>query len=324
MTYGSLDNISVCYEKDKYILQGLSLDIKEGELLSLLGPSGCGKSTTLRAIAGFVPITSGKFILGGDEMTNVAIHNRDFGLVFQSYALFPHMTVFENVAFGLKMRKMKRDEIEKKVTRMLEICDLSELRDRFPENMSGGQRQRVALARALVIEPKLLLLDEPLSNLDAQLRYQMRSEIRRIQQKLNMTTIFVTHDQEECFAISDRVAIMNNGVIEQLDRPEEIYSNPKNEYIARFVGFENFVDASNFDTKKNGLAAFRSKDIQISDEGKYKGLVTSIEFLGEKYKLMVTTDMGTLIISTDKKVNINEEIRFNIYEEAIKFLGGNE
>ncbi len=323
MTYSRLDNISVSYEKDKYILQGLSLDIKEGELLSLLGPSGCGKSTTLRAIAGFVPISSGKFLLENKDMTNVPIHKRDFGLVFQSYALFPHLTVFENVAFGLKMRKMKKDEIEKKVTRMLEICNLSDLRDRFPENMSGGQRQRVALARALVIEPKLLLLDEPLSNLDAQLRYQMRSEIRRIQQKLNMTTIFVTHDQEECFAISDRVAIMNKGVIEQLDSPEEIYSNPKNEYIARFVGFENFVDAKFFDPTKEGLAAFRSKDVKICEDGKYKGLVTSIEFLGEKYKLMVTTDMGTLTISTNQKVNINEDIRFNIFEESIKFLGGN-
>ncbi|MDO5026497.1 MAG: ABC transporter ATP-binding protein [Tissierellia bacterium] len=323
MTYGKLDNISVSYEKGKNILQELSLDIHEGELLSLLGPSGCGKSTTLRAIAGFVPISSGNFYLENKDMTNVAIHKRDFGLVFQSYALFPHLTVYENVAFGLKMRKMKKKEIEKKVYRMLEICNLTELRDRFPENMSGGQRQRVALARALVIEPKLLLLDEPLSNLDAQLRYQMRSEIRRIQQELNMTTIFVTHDQEECFAISDRVAIMNKGIIEQLDKPEEIYSNPKNEYIARFVGFENFVDARVFDDNKEGLATFRSKDIDILEDGRYKGKVTSIEFLGEKYKILVTTDMGTLTISTNKKVAINEEIRFNIHEQAIKFLGGN-
>ena len=322
MSYGKLENICVSYEKGDDILKGLNLDINKGELLSLLGPSGCGKSTTLRAIAGFVEISEGKFILDGEDLTKTPIHKRDFGIVFQSYALFPHMTVYDNVAFGLKMRKMDKEEIHKKVIRMLEICNLEEFVERFPENLSGGQRQRVALARALVIEPKLLLLDEPLSNLDAQLRYQMRSEIRRIQQKLNMTTIFVTHDQEECFAISDRVAIMNNGVIEQLDSPENIYSRPKNEYIARFVGFENFIDGKIFG--EENLAAFRSKDIEIDEEGKYEGVVTSVEYLGEKYKMLVRTDMGTLTISSDKKVKVNEEVKFNIDKKNINFLGGSK
>lgn len=322
MSYGRLESISVSYDKKTNILQGLDLEIYEGELLSLLGPSGCGKSTTLRAIAGFVEISEGKFILGGEDMTHVPIHKRDFGIVFQSYALFPHLTVFENVAFGLKLRKMDKQTIESKVANILDICDLTALRDRHPENMSGGQRQRVALARALVIEPKLLLLDEPLSNLDAQLRVQMRSEIRRIQQQLNTTTIFVTHDQEECFAISDRVAIMNKGVIEQLGRPEEIYHHPKTEYIARFVGFENFVDASKIDPSKQGLCAFRSEGVEIRPDGRYSGRVISIEYLGDKYKIMVESDMALLTISTVNKVDVNQAISFDICSNAIKFLEG--
>lgn len=324
MSYGRLDSISVSYDKKTNILQGLDLEIYEGELLSLLGPSGCGKSTTLRAIAGFVEISEGKFILDSTDMTNVPIHKRDFGIVFQSYALFPHLTVFENVAFGLKLRKMDKQTIESKVSKILEICNLTELRDRHPENMSGGQRQRVALARALVIEPKLLLLDEPLSNLDAQLRYQMRSEIRRIQQQLNITTIFVTHDQEECFAISDRVAIMNKGLIEQLGTPEEIYHNPKTEYIARFVGFENFVEASKIDPQKRGLCAFRSEAVEIKEGGKYAGRVKSIEYLGDKYKIMVESDMALLTISTLDKVEVNELISFDISSNSIKYLEGKQ
>ncbi len=322
MSYGKLENISVSYDKKNNILKGLNLDIYEGELLSLLGPSGCGKSTTLRAIAGFVPISEGRFLLENKDMTNVPIHKRDFGIVFQSYALFPHLSVFENVAFGLKMRKISKEVIKEKVMAMLDICNLTDFKDRYPANMSGGQRQRVALARALVIEPKLLLLDEPLSNLDAQLRYQMRSEIRRIQQKLNITTIFVTHDQEECFAISDRVAIMNQGIIEQLDNPEEIYNNPKTAYIAKFVGFENFIDLSMIDSRKSGLCAVRSKDIRIDENGNFRGIVESVEFLGEKYKIMVKTDMGQLIISSNKRVLVDEEISFHIEENSLKILEG--
>lgn len=319
MRYGKLNNISVSYDGKVKILENLNLEINEGELLSLLGPSGCGKSTTLRVIAGLIPASEGTFILNEKDMTNTPIHKRDFGLVFQSYALFPHMTVFENVAFGLKMRKLDKNSIKEKVEEILEICNLLELKDRYPENMSGGQRQRVALARALVIEPKLLLLDEPLSNLDSQLRYQMRSEIRRIQQKLNTTTIFVTHDQEECFAISDRVAIMNKGVIEQLDTPEEIYNNPKSEYIAKFVGFENFIDSSIFG-KNSKVAAIRSENIIVKGDGKYSGRVISVEYLGEKYKILVESEIGTVTISTLEKVKLNDVISFEIDEKAIKFL----
>ena len=189
------------------------LDVYKRQV-SLLGPSGCGKTTTLRVIAGFIIPSSGQLFVDTEEMTKVPVHKRNFGLVFQSYALFPHLSVYENVAFGLKLRKMEKAEMDRKIKEILEVCDLTEYAQRFPKQLSGGQRQRVALARALVIEPRLLLLDEPLSNLDAKLRLNMRVEIKRLQKKLGITTVFVTHDQEECFSISDKVAVMNGGVIE--------------------------------------------------------------------------------------------------------------
>lgn len=198
-----LENIDVSYDGKNNILENLNLKIKKGELVSLLGPSGCGKTTTLRVVAGFIEPTGGKVMLDNEDYTKMPVHKRNFGLVFQSYALFPHLTVEENVAFGLKMKKMSKDEINKKVSEMLEVVDMSHLAKRYPKELSGGQRQRVAIARALVIEPSLLLLDEPLSNLDAKLRLKMRVEIRKLQQKLGITTLFVTHDQEECFSISD-------------------------------------------------------------------------------------------------------------------------
>ena len=242
MAFMSLNGIDVSYDKKKQILKGLNLEVEEGELVSLLGPSGCGKSTTLRVVAGFIDPQGGTFTLDGEDMTKVPVHKRQFGLVFQSYALFPHLSVYDNVAFGLRTRKMDKDLIDRKVREILEVCGLTELADRFPKQMSGGQRQRVALARALVIEPKLLLLDEPLSNLDAKLRLSMRVEIKRLQKRLGITTLFVTHDQEECFSISDKVAVMNGGVIEQFDTPENIYKRPATEFVARFIGFENFLE----------------------------------------------------------------------------------
>ena len=213
----TLKDIDVCYDKKKQVLKGLNLEVEEGELVSLLGPSGCGKTTTLRVVAGFIEPQSGIFSLDGADLTKVPVHKRNFGIVFQSYALFPHLSVYDNVAFGLKIRKLDKAEMDRKVKDILEVCGLTEFADRFPQQMSGGQRQRVALARALVIEPKLLLLDEPLSNLDAKPRINMRMEIKRIQKQLGITTLFVTHDQEECFSISDKVAVMNRGVIEQYD-----------------------------------------------------------------------------------------------------------
>ena len=255
MAFMTLNQIDVSYDKKKQILKGLDLKVEKGELVSLLGPSGCGKSTTLRVVAGFIDPQGGTFTLDGEDMTRVAVHKRNFGLVFQSYALFPHLSVYDNVAFGLRTRKMDKETIDKKVKDILEVCGLTELAQRFPKQMSGGQRQRVALARALVIEPKLLLLDEPLSNLDAKLRLSMRVEIKRLQKKLGITTLFVTHDQEECFSISDKVAVMNNGVIEQFDTPENIYRRPATEFVARFIGFENFLEM-----ERDGVHVYRVPD----------------------------------------------------------------
>lgn len=318
MSYVELKDIRVSYDNKADILKDLNLSIEKGELVSLLGPSGCGKTTTLRVIAGLIEPNDGEFVVDNQNLTKVPVHKREFGMVFQSYALFPHLTIKENVAFGLKLRKEKKQNIEKKVSDILAITGLEELGNRYPKQLSGGQRQRVALARALVIEPKLLLLDEPLSNLDAKLRLQMRIEIKRIQSQLGITSVFVTHDQEECFSISDKVAVMNKGVIEQYDTPEEIYKNPKTEFVARFIGFENFfkleptedwkykaVDGTVFESTRQwrpakGTGTIRPEDIEIANgtESKTNNMVTGKikvrTFLGKSYQYEVETSIGTL------------------------------
>lgn len=262
MEYLSLQNISVAYEKNT-ILKDFSLNIQEGELISLLGPSGCGKTTTLRLIAGFLEAKDGKFMFKGKDYTKMPVNKRNFGFVFQSYALFPHMTVFDNVAYGLRLRKVDKAEIGKRVLAMLEIVNLKGFEKRFPGELSGGQRQRVAIARALVIEPDLLLFDEPLSNLDANLRVNMRVEIRRIQKQLGITTVYVSHDQEECFSISDKVAIMNKGIIEQLDAPANIYKYPATEFVARFIGFNNFIEFGTMKLDGNVMTLQGQGDVRL-------------------------------------------------------------
>jgi putative spermidine/putrescine transport system ATP-binding protein len=222
-------------------VDGLTLEVKRGEFLSFLGPSGCGKTTTLRMIAGFVEPDEGTISIMGKDMTDSPPHKRNLGMVFQNYALFPHMTVFDNVAFGLKMRKFGAAERKRRVEQALELVQLSALQRRYPRQLSGGQQQRVALARAIVIEPYVLLLDEPLSNLDAKLRKAMQTELRDLQQRLGITAIYVTHDQEEAMTVSDRIVVMNQGKIMQIGAPAEVYRRPANEFVAGFIGQVNFV-----------------------------------------------------------------------------------
>ena len=236
-----LDSIAKRYG-ETHAVGPISFTVNDGEFITLLGPSGCGKTTTLNIIAGLLPPSAGRVIIGGQDVTNLEPRHRGMGVVFQSYALFPHRTVFQNVAFGLRMRKVRRDEIRSRVRRMLEIVGLPGVEDRLTDQLSGGQRQRVALARALVIEPRILLLDEPLSNLDAQLRKRMRQELRDLQQRVGITTLFVTHDQDEAFEMSDRVILLNQGRIEQAGRPEEIYDTPTSRFAAEFIGNVNLLE----------------------------------------------------------------------------------
>ncbi len=227
---------------DVQAVDGLSLSVGQGEFLAILGPSGCGKTTTLNLVAGFLRPTAGRIVLDGRDLTGVAVHRRGTAMVFQNYALFPHMTVFDNVLFGLKMHHVPRDMAGKQVAEALELVRLPKLGDRYPRQLSGGQQQRVALARALVLQPKLLLLDEPLSNLDEKLRADMRIELREIQQQVGITTLFVTHDIHEAFELADRVAVMNQGRIEQVGPPRDIYEQPATEFVSRFVGYSNVLE----------------------------------------------------------------------------------
>ncbi len=227
---------------DFVALGGVDLEIKPGEFYTLLGPSGCGKTTLLRMIAGFNTVDGGEILFDDKVINNVDAHKRDIGMVFQNYAIFPHLTVADNVAYGLKAKKVPKGEIERRVDEALDLVQIKHLKNRKPNELSGGQQQRVALARAFVIEPSVLLMDEPLSNLDAKLRVQMRTIIKKLQRQLGITTIYVTHDQEEALAISDRIAVMKDGNVMQVGSPEQIYKKPENTFVAGFIGVSNFID----------------------------------------------------------------------------------
>ena len=271
-----LQQVTKSFDGKVVAVDDVTLDIKAGEFFSLLGPSGCGKTTSLRMIAGFEMPDSGRVHVGGQDITDVPVHRRDMGMVFQSYALFPHRTVAENVAFGLRMRDVAKPEIAKRVAAALAQVALTGFEDRKPSQLSGGQQQRVALARALVIEPRVLLCDEPLGALDRKLRQQMQFELKELQQRLGVTLVFVTHDQEEALAMSDRIAVMNRGRVEQVGAPTEIYERPRTRFVADFIGEINLLDDGPHPR------ALRPEKIRLvpAAEARLKGTVETANFLG--------------------------------------------
>lgn len=279
-----IDNVIKKYGNDT-IINGLSLEIKPGEFFTLLGPSGCGKTTLLRMIIGFNSIEGGAIKINDKIVNNIPTNKRNIGMVFQNYAVFPHMSVADNVAFGLKNRKVAKEEIAKQVDEILKIVKIDHLKDRMPARLSGGQQQRVALARAIVIHPEVLLMDEPLSNLDAKLRVEMRNAIKEIQNKIGITTVYVTHDQEEALAISDRIAVMNGGVIQQIGKPKEIYQRPANIFVSTFIGLSNILEAY---VKTKDCAA-GSKKVVFQNDGYEISMHNISDFVqdGQKVKVSV-------------------------------------
>ena len=273
------------------VLKGISLEVKKGELITFVGPSGCGKTTLLRIIGGFTPLDSGEVILDGQRIDRFPPNLRDTRICFQNYALFPHMTVAENISYGLKIKKWKKPKIQDRVDELLALVKLEGLGGRMIDKLSGGQQQRVAVARALSVEPKVLLLDEPLSNLDANLRLTMRGEIRKLQERLNITTIFVTHDQFEAMSISDRIIVMKEGVIQQIGSPIDIYERPTNEFIASFVGFVNFLD----------------------------GKVAKVDSGGQRAE--ISTPIGRIQITTVRTLKAGEQAMLVVRPETINISG---
>ena len=250
-----ITNVMKKYD-DNVVIRDLSADIKSGELFTLLGPSGCGKTTLLRMIAGFNSVEHGTIAFDDQVINHIPVHKRNFGMVFQNYAIFPNMTVYRNIEYGLKNKKLPKDEIKRRVKEIMETVQITQYADRYPDKLSGGQQQRVALARAIVVQPQVLLMDEPLSNLDAKLRIEMREAIREVQKQIGITTVYVTHDQEEALAISDRIAVMNKGDIQQIETPENIYSRPYNTFVAEFIGHSNAFTGTVI-AQKDGKTAIR-------------------------------------------------------------------
>ena len=263
----------------------IDLDVYEGELVTLLGPSGCGKTTLLRAIGGFHQIDEGEIRLDGTPIQNLPPEKRPTAMVFQSYNLWPHMTIYENMAFGLRLRKQSKQEIAQKVAHMLDVVKMPGCEKKYPAQLSGGQQQRIAIARALLLEPSVLLLDEPFSALDAKIRGQMREELKRIQQSLGITIVFVTHDQEEAMALSDRIAVMRQGDIEQVGTPASIYDNPENEFVAGFIGQMNLIEDAGH------KVAVRPEDVVLTapSEGQDSGEITHIMMLGHYAQILIRT-----------------------------------
>lgn len=323
------------------VLRGINLDIYENEFVTLLGPSGCGKTTLLRILGGFLRQDEGQVIFGDIDISDVPPHKRELNTVFQKYALFPHMNVYDNIAFGLKIKKEPKDVIEQKVNRMLKLVGLEDYGKRSITAMSGGQQQRVAIARALVNEPKVLLLDEPLGALDLKLRKEMQHELKKIQQEVGITFIYVTHDQEEALTMSDKIVVMKDGEIQQIGSPTDIYNEPVNEYVANFIGESNIIDGVmlkdymvmfedrkfdcvdyGFDENEPVQVVIRPEDLDIvkKSEGKLKGVVRSVLFKGVHYETIVETKKGTNI--TVKMYVFNEKPVVN--EKAGEMMSAND
>ena len=282
---------------EKTVIKSVNLEIQDGEFFTLLGPSGCGKTTLLRMIAGFNSIEGGEFYFNDTLINNMDPSKRNIGMVFQNYAVFPNMTVRGNIEFGLKERKVPKAEMDERVEKILDIMKIREYADRKPQNLSGGQQQRVALARAIVIEPDVLLMDEPLSNLDAKLRVDLREEIRRIQKEIGITTVYVTHDQEEAMAVSDRIAVMKDGVIEQCDKPRKIYHKPNNMFVASFIGTNNVL-SGNYDAD--------NKEIIIDSGEKFSYDLGNQP--SQRVKLSIRPEDFRLDPNGDVEVKINDEV----------------
>ena len=296
-------HVNKTYDNKKLIINDVSLEIQDKEFIVLVGASGCGKSTALRMIAGLEDISSGEILIDDKVVNNVHPKDRDIAFVFQSYALYPHMSVYDNIAFGLKMRKVDKETIDKKVKEAAEILNLTQYLDRKPKQLSGGQRQRVALGRAIVRNPKVFLMDEPLSNLDAKLRVQMRSEIKKLHKKLQTTFIYVTHDQTEALTMGDRIVVLDKGVIQQVDTPQNIYSNPANTFVAGFIGQMNFIKA----TIENDTLKFGNVIIPIPEKIKEK-----------------ISSMNTVTIGIRPENMSGGDIKFAVHVDISEMLGSEQ
>ena len=339
-----LQNLTMEFDGER-ILDGINLYINDHEFLTLLGPSGCGKSTTLRIIGGFLTPTDGNVLFDGQRINDVPAYKRQINTVFQRYALFPHLDVYDNIAFGLRVAKVPKDEIHERVTKMLEIVSLKGYENRRITNLSGGQQQRVAIARALVNEPKVLLLDEPLGALDLRLRKDMQNELKRIQQATGITFIYVTHDQEEALSMSDTIVVMDKGRIQQIGKPEDIYNEPKNAFVADFIGESNILDGimlADFKVKffgrvftcvDGGFApnepvdvVIRPEDIDIvpPDQGHLVGTVTSVTFKGLNYDIIVEFKGFKWLIQTTDFHPVGAEIGIRLNPEDIHIMHKSE
>lgn len=335
-----LKNISVSFGEDK-ILDNINLYIRDGEFITFLGPSGCGKTTTLRIIAGFLQQDSGDVIFEGENINGVPAYKRQVNTIFQRYALFPNLNVYENVAFGLRLKNMKEKDISKKVKEMLEFVNLKGFGPRKVESLSGGQQQRVAIARALAVDPRVVLLDEPLAALDLKLRKDMQIELKNIQQKLGITFIYVTHDQEEALSMSDTIVVMNEGKIQQIGTPLDIYNEPKNAFVADFIGESNILDGimhEDFSVEFSGIkfkcvdkgfkkdepvdVVIRPEDVDVVpyEEGMLRGTVTSVTFKGVHYEIIVDIDGFKWMIQTTDKSDEGDVIGISIKPDEIHIM----